>query len=99
MVTKTYLPSNLCDGSYSSVIIDNSDSSDSSDRSDSSDSSDKKSLFIQKKTYSTNFFLQFFSSIKKINNWNSAKTSKLKLWWKSNTQIVMNLKNSNYDKT
>ena len=33
MVTKTYLPSNLCDSSDSS---DNSDSCDSSDNSDSS---------------------------------------------------------------
>ena len=37
MVTKTYLPSYLCDSSGGS---DSNDSSDSSDRSDSSDSSD-----------------------------------------------------------
>ena len=37
MVTKTNLPSNLCDGSDSSDSIDSCDSSGSSDSSDSSD--------------------------------------------------------------
>ena len=46
MVTKTYLPSNLCDSSdgndssYRSDNIDRSDRSDSNDSSDSCDSSD-----------------------------------------------------------
>ena len=49
MVTKTYLPSNLCDSSDNS---DSSDSCDSSDSSDSIDSSDQKNFFFsQKKTY------------------------------------------------
>ena len=42
MVTKTFLPSKLCDSSDSS---DSCDSSDSSDSSNSSDSSDQKKLF------------------------------------------------------
>ena len=40
MVTKTYLPSNLCDNSDSSDSINSSDSSDSSNISESSDSSE-----------------------------------------------------------
>ena len=39
MVSKTYLPSNLCDSSDSSESSDISDSRESSDSSDSSDSS------------------------------------------------------------
>ena len=56
-VTKTFLPSNLCDISDSSVSCDSSDSGDScdsSDRSDSSDSSDsidQKTVFLQKKIH------------------------------------------------
>ena len=42
MVTKTCLPSSLCDVSDSSDSFDSSDSSDSSDISDSTDSSDQK---------------------------------------------------------
>ena len=56
MVTKTYLPSNLCDGD-SSDSYDRSDSCDSSDSSDSSDSNDSSgqktffSVFLQKKYF------------------------------------------------
>ena len=46
MLTKTYLPSNLCDSSDSSDSNDSSDSCDSSDRSDSSDSSEQKGHFL-----------------------------------------------------
>ena len=42
MVTKTYLPSNLCDSS------DSSDSIESCDSSDSSDSSDQKNCVLKK---------------------------------------------------
>ena len=54
MVTKTYLPSNICDSdsSDSSDSYDSSDSCDSSDSSDSSDSNDSSG----QKTY---FFLLF----------------------------------------
>ena len=45
MVTKTYLPCYLCDGSD---ISDISDSSNSSDSSDSSDSSNQKDFFTKK---------------------------------------------------
>ena len=51
MVTKTYLPSNLFDGSDGSDSSDSSysnESSDSSDSNDSSDSSDKQSCFTKK---------------------------------------------------
>ena len=55
MVTKTYLPSYLCD---SSDVSDRSDSSDSSDSSNSGDSSDHKTLFTKtifhKKTFLPN---------------------------------------------
>ena len=59
MVTKTYLPLNLCDSSDSSDSCESSDSSDSidsidsSDSSNSSDSSDQKTLVI---FFLTNFF-------------------------------------------
>ena len=68
MVTKTYLPSNLCDSSDGSDSSDSSDSCDSSYSSDSSDSSDRsetnkpfspKNLFITKKN------VQFFFHQKK----------------------------------
>ena len=54
MVTKTYLPSNLCD-SDSSDSYDRSDSCDSSDSSDSSDSNDSSG---QKNVFSSSVFLQ-----------------------------------------
>ena len=66
MVTKTYLPSYLCDcsdindstdSSDRSDNIDSSDSSDSSDISDSSDSSDSRdqnTSFTGKNTFVTN---------------------------------------------
>ena len=63
MITKTYLPSYLCDGSYGS---NSNDSSDSSDSNDSSDSSDKKYFFINKIDYTkkwqkkTNFSREYF---------------------------------------
>ena len=53
MVTKTYLPSSLCD---SSDISDSSESCDSSDRSDSSDSSDQKMCVIKKHSLPKTFF-------------------------------------------
>ena len=81
MVTKTYLPSNLCDSSDSSY---SSDSSDSCDRSDSSDSSDNifVCLFSHKQKFSNKF-----------KNSNCDETQKLKLLWNSTTQIVIRLKN------
>ena len=51
MITKTYLPSNLCDISVisdSTDISDSCDSSDISDSSDSSDSSDRTTFFTNK---------------------------------------------------
>ena len=57
MVTKTYLPTYLCDNSDNSHCSDSSDSSDSIDSSDcrdsrdSSDSTDQKNLF-----HNQNFF-------------------------------------------
>ena len=51
MITKTYLPSNLCSGSDSSVSSESCDSSDNSDSSDSSDSTDQQNFFFrQEKT-------------------------------------------------
>ena len=79
MVTKTFLPSNLCDISESSESSENSDSCDNSDISDSSDSSDQNK---SKKTFFKFIFTLF--PPKKI----SPKTQ---------TQIVMKLKNSNCD--
>ena len=64
LVTKTYLPSNLCDSSDSSNSSDSSDSSnscDSSDSSESSDSSDSCDSSDQKLFFTKNFFF-----IKKI---------------------------------
>ena len=55
MVTKTCLPSNLCDNSDSSDSIESCDSSDSSDSSDSCDSSDQTN-FVRKKFFTKNFF-------------------------------------------
>ena len=48
MVTKTYLPSNLCDSDSSDSYdrSDSCDSSDSSDSSDSNDSSGQKTFFF-----------------------------------------------------
>ena len=55
MVTKSYIPSNLCDSSDSSDSCDSCDSSNSSDSSDTSDTSDssgkKKLFFLQKKKF------------------------------------------------
>ena len=56
MVTKTYLPSNLCDSSDSSDSIGSCDSSDSSDSSDSCDSIDQKNCVIKKILYKNFFF-------------------------------------------
>ena len=87
MVTKTYLPSNLCD---SSDIIDISDSSDTSD---SSDSTYQKTFSYQlsfshtKKNFLFhNFFFTFFFIKKILSN-------------KSETKIMMKLKTSNCDGT
>ena len=57
MVTKSYIPSNLCDSSDSSDSCDSCDSSNSSDSSDTSDTSDssgkKKLFFLLKKIFFT----------------------------------------------
>ena len=74
MVTKTYIPSNLCDSSDSSDSFDSSDCSDSSDSSESSnssDSSEQKKIVCPKK----HFFLQYFLTEKNF----SKKTQQLKL--------------------
>ena len=74
MVTKTNLPSNICDG------IDSSNSRESSDRTDSSDSSDSSD---PKKTYFSQLILYIFFLQKKfqqkLNNSNCDKTQRLKL--------------------
>ena len=57
MVTKTYLPSNLCDSSDSS---DSSGSCDSSDSSDSSDTSERSDTFATKKMREKNILCNFF---------------------------------------
>ena len=49
MVTKTYLPSYLCDSSDVSDSTDSNDRSDNSDSSDSSDSSDQNTFCTEKK--------------------------------------------------
>ena len=55
LVTKTYIPSNLCDSSDSNDSSDSCYSSDSSDSSDNSDSNDQKispnNFFHNKKTF------------------------------------------------
>ena len=59
MVTKTYLPSNLCHGSDSkdsSDTCNSSDISESSDSSEISDSSDNFFLMIKKKKITTKKF-------------------------------------------
>ena len=63
MLTKTYLkptylPTYLCDSSYSSDSSDCSDSSDSSDSSDDSDSSNQKNYFHKKPFFTKNLFSQ-----------------------------------------
>ena len=104
IVTKTHLPSNLCDSSGSSDSCDSSDSSDSSDSIDSSgssDSSDSSDSIDRRKTFFF-FFTKtyFFFSIKriypkkstpiamKINNSNYYEIYKLKLWQNSITKMV-----------
>ena len=74
MVTKTYLPYNLCDSSgssdssYSSDSCDRSDSSDISGTRDSSDSSDRS----DQTTFPSDFFfshqITFFLITKKNHN-------------------------------
>ena len=106
MVTKTYLPSKLCDsssdGSESSDSSDRSDSSDSSnssdrsnssDSTDSSDSSDQKKLFLQKKT----LFLAKKNTFFLVHQKKFHQKLTLKLGWHSKTQIMMKLKNPNCD--
>ena len=56
MVTKTYLPSNLCDSSEGSDSSESCDSSDSSDSSDSGDSCDQKIVSSKKNLYQKLFF-------------------------------------------
>ena len=80
MVTKTYLPSYLCDSSDSSDssdTCDSSDSRDSSDGSDSSDSSDSKDSSDQKTVFFTKtktFFYNTKNSQKKLNKSNCVET-------------------------
>ena len=96
MVTKTYLPSHLCDSSDSSDSSDTcdiSDSSDSSDGSDSRDSSDRKKNFLNNFFLFKSFFYFLFLFFKQKF---SQKNSKLKFWLNSKTQIVIKL-NSNCD--
>ena len=73
MLTKTYLPSNLCDSNDSS---DTSDSSDSSYRSDSSNGSDQ--LFFTKNFITKMTFVHKKKSQKK-NIWNSKTQIVMKL--------------------
>ena len=80
-VTKTYLPSNLCDssdGSDSSDRRDRSNISDSSDRRDSSDSRDRNDISDKKD------FFKFYSNSKspivmKLKNSNYDEAQKLKV--------------------
>ena len=72
MVTKTYLPSNLCDSSDSSDSYDSSESSDKSDNSDSRDSTDRSN----QKTFSQK---TFFSSTKTLFFQIETTTTKSKL--------------------
>ena len=60
MVTKTYLPPNLCDSSDSSESIESCDSSDSSDQKKCVIKKffEPKTLFSPKKNPKNNFFLQ-----------------------------------------
>ena len=69
MVTKTYLPSNLCDSSDSSDRSDSSDSSGSCDGSDSGDRK-KKLFFLHQNTFFFTIFLHFVFKTK-----NAAKNS------------------------
>ena len=91
MVTKTYLPSFICDSSDGS---DSSDSSDSSDNSDISDSSDQKTFttknFFHIKTIFSQFFFLHLKTFfhKKKSNCDETQT-----------QILMKLKNSNWDES
>ena len=73
MVTKTYLPSYICDSSGisdssdSSYSGDSSDSSDNIDSSDSSDSSDQKTFFSHKFFSTKNCLNQKLLSQKYLN--------------------------------
>ena len=67
MVTKTYLPSNLCDSSESS------DGSDSSDSSDNSDSSDLKLFSLENFFSPKNYFLLQKNHTKKTLFWSTIK--------------------------
>ena len=72
MVTKTYLPSNLCDSSDSSVSNESCDSSDSSDQKIvSSKKLFTKNFFFSKKNPQKNFFTK--------KNLNYDETQKLKV--------------------
>ena len=95
MVTKTYLPYNLCESSDSS---DGCDSSNSFESSDGSDSNDQRTFFHPKKKLTQkNFFTIFF--LHKKNYKLNLTTRKIKLWWNSKPQMVMKFKNSNCDET
>ena len=87
MVTKTYLPTYLCDSSDSCDSCDSSDSSESSYRSDSSDQKtfDNQITFFNYKLFSTtkNFFFLFFfyQKIKMLQNSGTQKSTKTKRNW------------------
>ena len=56
MVTKSYLPTYLCDSSDGSDSRESSDRSDSSDSSDSCDRSDQKTLVTKTIVHKKNVF-------------------------------------------
>ena len=80
MVTKNYLPSNLCDSSdgndssYSSDSGDSSDSSHSIDISDSSESSDKKKTCSPKKCSFFHLKISKTHIVMKVKNSNCDET-------------------------
>ena len=86
IVTKTYLPTYLCNSSDSCDICGSSDSNDSSDSIDSSGSSYQYTFFFHQKTY---FPKKFLFHKKKFQQKNSTKK----------TQKVTKLKNSKCEKT
>ena len=101
MVTKTYLPFNILDGSDGSDDSDSSDSSyssyssdssDSNDSSDSSDSSDKQPCFTKKNFFSLSRKHFFFTTKLFFTRFITHQKTQ-------NNQIVKKVKNSNCDET
>ena len=79
MLTKSYLPSNLCHSS------DSSDSIEICDSSDSSDSSEQKNGVLKKNSLSKTFFplkknSNFSFDLQKVKNSKCDETQNLKLW-------------------